>query len=60
MTGASIQLEKRAGQYGILDATLPEPRLVLCHPRDDAMSEGDLGFAAPLITVPFSLQCEEE
>lgn len=54
MTGASIWLEKRAGQYGILGATLPEPRLVLFCSRDDEMNESSLGFAAsPIPLVPF-------
>lgn len=61
MTGASIWLEKRAEQCGILGATLPEPRLVLFHYRDDKMNESSLGFAAsPIPLVPFLLQCEEE
>ena len=51
MTRASIQREKGAGRCGMLDATLPKPRLVLFHSRDNVSS---LGVAvSPKPPVPF-------
>lgn len=51
MTSTSIQREKGAGRCGMLDATLPKPRLALFHARDNVRS---LGFAvSPKPPVPF-------